>query len=441
MAAYGSRLLTPVDPAWEWQLHAACRTVDPELFFHPDGARGTHRAAQERAALEVCASCPVVAPCRRHSLRVPEQYGVWGGLSEDDRARIHARAPGDAPPPRDGPAAPRPPFPPPSGLPARAVTGSGRLSAPAPAKEPADDRPAAGATVAHRPPRPAPVDAVSGSGAGRSVRVVRCDGLVFSVSDPHRDLAAGQPAATGGDRFPSGDRPPEPGTRVHPWVEQLEGRLARLDVGTLLSELAGWAADRIGGGVGCVLSLDRGGGVVVVAATDASASVLAETLYADGGPATATASTGRAGPPLDPVSRIVTHPGGSSVSLPLTVGTATAGFLTIHTPNAGAFAAAHPFAVAAAVADAAGALAVLRQLAIPARLDGQLQTAFAARAVIDQAVGVIVHDRRCTPGQAWEFLRGASHRRGTAVGEVAAALVARATRPLEPTSDTAGPQK
>ena len=28
--------------------------------------------------------------CREHALAVREPYGVWGGLSEDDRERIYA---------------------------------------------------------------------------------------------------------------------------------------------------------------------------------------------------------------------------------------------------------------------------------------------------------------------------------------------------------------
>jgi WhiB family redox-sensing transcriptional regulator len=33
----------------------------------------------------VCASCPVIQQCREHALAVQEPYGIWGGLSEDER--------------------------------------------------------------------------------------------------------------------------------------------------------------------------------------------------------------------------------------------------------------------------------------------------------------------------------------------------------------------
>ena len=32
-----SRLPGPMIDAWEWQYEAACRDLDTELFFHPEG--------------------------------------------------------------------------------------------------------------------------------------------------------------------------------------------------------------------------------------------------------------------------------------------------------------------------------------------------------------------------------------------------------------------
>jgi WhiB family transcriptional regulator, redox-sensing transcriptional regulator len=86
-----SRLPGPVADVWEWQLAGACRGTDPEAFFHPDGERGSTRLARERAAKAICAGCPVLITCARHALTVREPYGVWGGLSEDDREAIYLR--------------------------------------------------------------------------------------------------------------------------------------------------------------------------------------------------------------------------------------------------------------------------------------------------------------------------------------------------------------
>ncbi|MGA1099875.1 MAG: WhiB family transcriptional regulator, partial [Candidatus Nanopelagicales bacterium] len=38
-----------------------------------------------------CATCPVLKQCAEHALSVREPYGVWGGMSEDDREAIFAK--------------------------------------------------------------------------------------------------------------------------------------------------------------------------------------------------------------------------------------------------------------------------------------------------------------------------------------------------------------
>ena len=79
------RLPIPVTDIWEWQLQAACRGMDSEVFFHPERERGTHRREREAQAKQVCQRCPVIEQCRRHALAVEEPYGVWGGLLADER--------------------------------------------------------------------------------------------------------------------------------------------------------------------------------------------------------------------------------------------------------------------------------------------------------------------------------------------------------------------
>jgi WhiB family redox-sensing transcriptional regulator len=36
--------------------------------------------------------CPVRAECAAHALAVREPYGVWGGLTEDEREELMGRA-------------------------------------------------------------------------------------------------------------------------------------------------------------------------------------------------------------------------------------------------------------------------------------------------------------------------------------------------------------
>ena len=66
-------------PASSWARSAACRGLPVEMFFPPtDAAAG--------GALEVCARCRVRAECDRHAATAGEEYGIWGGRTETDRA-------------------------------------------------------------------------------------------------------------------------------------------------------------------------------------------------------------------------------------------------------------------------------------------------------------------------------------------------------------------
>jgi WhiB family redox-sensing transcriptional regulator len=78
----------PVAEAWDWQLLAACRGVDGQVFFAPDAERGLRRLARERVAKAVCRSCPVIADCAAHAIRTREPFGVWGGLTPEERRRL-----------------------------------------------------------------------------------------------------------------------------------------------------------------------------------------------------------------------------------------------------------------------------------------------------------------------------------------------------------------
>ncbi len=88
-----SRLPGPVADLWEWQLDGLCRGRSPEVFFHPEGERGSARRDRDGAAKAVCATCPVLTQCRAHALKVREPYGVWGGMTEDEREAHYAVRP------------------------------------------------------------------------------------------------------------------------------------------------------------------------------------------------------------------------------------------------------------------------------------------------------------------------------------------------------------
>jgi WhiB family redox-sensing transcriptional regulator len=64
-----------------WRQHAACRGVEPEIFYP---------ASDEEAAVakSVCGVCPVRQLCLEYALSSRERDGVWGGATEKERRRI-----------------------------------------------------------------------------------------------------------------------------------------------------------------------------------------------------------------------------------------------------------------------------------------------------------------------------------------------------------------
>lgn len=81
-----------VEPENDWRLKAACRGMDPEMFFTSDGFETKQeRDEREVEAKSVCARCPVRAECLDYSIKAGERYGVWGGLNELERRSLVRR--------------------------------------------------------------------------------------------------------------------------------------------------------------------------------------------------------------------------------------------------------------------------------------------------------------------------------------------------------------
>lgn len=72
-------------PAWGWQDSANCRGEDLVLFFGPDGERAPEREIRERKAKGICMGCPVRTDCLDYAVSRPEKYGLYGGMTEDER--------------------------------------------------------------------------------------------------------------------------------------------------------------------------------------------------------------------------------------------------------------------------------------------------------------------------------------------------------------------
>lgn len=74
----------------DWRDRAACRTVEPEVFF-PLSEVGAG-AVQVARAKTVCQTCPVILACRRFAFTEGLDHGVFGGMSESERRAVRAAA-------------------------------------------------------------------------------------------------------------------------------------------------------------------------------------------------------------------------------------------------------------------------------------------------------------------------------------------------------------
>lgn len=81
--------IRPTNVTRDWRHDSACRDSDPELHF-PIGTSGPALIQAEQAKA-VCRPCPVRDQCLQWALETRTDYGVWGGMTEDERRAIHRR--------------------------------------------------------------------------------------------------------------------------------------------------------------------------------------------------------------------------------------------------------------------------------------------------------------------------------------------------------------
>ncbi|HXL88842.1 MAG TPA: WhiB family transcriptional regulator [Streptosporangiaceae bacterium] len=70
----------------DWRDRAACRGADTDLFFQ-DWATGSALRTIEQIKL-MCRDCPVRALCLDWALDHGGDFGIWGGLTEDERRAL-----------------------------------------------------------------------------------------------------------------------------------------------------------------------------------------------------------------------------------------------------------------------------------------------------------------------------------------------------------------
>lgn len=69
-----------------WRQAASCRDADPELFFAVGCGPGA--LEQTARAKRWCAHCPVAEECLVFAVTTNQEYGVWGGLDEEERREV-----------------------------------------------------------------------------------------------------------------------------------------------------------------------------------------------------------------------------------------------------------------------------------------------------------------------------------------------------------------
>ena len=72
-----------------WRRSAACREVDPAVFF-PVGLTGP-AIRQIADAKAICRGCPVRLVCLQYALANHHDDGVWGGYDEGERRDLRRR--------------------------------------------------------------------------------------------------------------------------------------------------------------------------------------------------------------------------------------------------------------------------------------------------------------------------------------------------------------
>ena len=68
-----------------WKQAAACRGYAADMFY-------PETPSEVAAAKQVCAGCKVRRVCLETALRNGERHGVWGGMTERERARFMRRS-------------------------------------------------------------------------------------------------------------------------------------------------------------------------------------------------------------------------------------------------------------------------------------------------------------------------------------------------------------
>jgi GAF domain-containing protein len=209
--------------------------------------------------------------------------------------------------------------------------------------------------------------------------------------------------------------------------------LSTQNIDSFVQELAEQAAGLIADSLSCGITLRRDGGPGTVACSDELGSRVNELQYQLGeGPCLTALADGvpvrsddLAADPRWPQfgPKAVAEGVLAVLSLPLIAQEQVIGALNLYARDAAAFGERQVRLAGKFAESAAGALALGQRLVSYAALNDQLRESLASRAVIDQAVGIIMGQRRCSSATAFAALRAASQNRNVKLRLLAEELV------------------
>ena len=235
---------------------------------------------------------------------------------------------------------------------------------------------------------------------------------------------------------PSFDRP----ASIHELTEML---LATASLEEYTQDVVDLAASRVVSGASCGLTMRMDGRALTVANSDDFAAKLDELQYGAGeGPCLESMETGEIVLVDDLMQErrwggyrvhALAHGVRASLSLPIAGIDRPIGALNFYATKPNTFTDDHAEIGEQFANQAAGALRLAARLADQAMLTAQLQEAMSSRAVIDQAIGIVMGQNRCAADAAFDVLRRASQNRNIKLRQVAADLVdAVSGRPASP---------
>ncbi|MGH3766743.1 MAG: GAF and ANTAR domain-containing protein [Pseudonocardiaceae bacterium] len=207
------------------------------------------------------------------------------------------------------------------------------------------------------------------------------------------------------------------------------------NITSFLDELARYAADTIGLGLSCGITMDRDGGPLTVASSDARARTLDEVQYGHHGGPCLTAMRTRTTVTITDLATddrwgayrvdALAHGIGSALSIPISAGAGVRGALNLYAAQTNVFDANRQTRAEALGTEASRTLRLAIQVTDQVQLTHSLEAAMASRSVIDQAIGIIMGQNRCTATDAFEILRAASNHRNIKLRDVANEIVTR----------------